>query len=142
FSPARASLVEQLTGLAAARGDQAAFGKALSRITTPSDGKYAAWQFSAMAGLLDALDRLRTSLKKLQDEGKADLKGLNVESIFTAARARSSDARAPMSERVDAVRLLGRGPTDREKDLGRLGELLRPEVPSALQEASLAALQR
>ena len=30
-----------------------------------------------------------------------------------------------MSERVDAVRLLGRGPTDREKDLGRLGELLR-----------------
>jgi len=143
FSAAKASLIEQLTGLAAARGDQAAFGKALGRITTPTDGKYAAWQFSAMAGLLDALDRQRTSLKKLQDEGKADIKGLNLEALFAAARVQSADAHAPpVSERLDAIRLLGRGPTDRDKDLERLGELLHPEVPNALQEAALAALQR
>jgi putative heme-binding domain-containing protein len=47
-----------------------------------------------------------------------------------------------VSERLDAIRVLGRGPTDRDKDLERLGDLLHPEVPNALQEAALAALQR
>ena len=136
-----AELLEKLLGLATALGDDTAIASVLGQIAQPKEGTYLAWQFAAMAGLLDALDRQKTSLKKFQDAHQRDLKNLKLSDIFTAARLRSADAKASETERLQAIRLLGRGLSDVPADIERLGELLHPEVPSDLQEAALRRLQ-
>jgi putative heme-binding domain-containing protein len=141
-SAASGKLIEELIGLAIALGDNTTFTKALADISQPRDGKYLPWQFAAMAGFLDALERQKISLQKFQDAGKADSPNVKLEGVFVAARSLASNPSAPETERLNAVRLLGRGFTERDKDLERLGDLLRPETASALQEAALAALQR
>src|SRR5207244_5739426 len=60
---------------------------------------------------LDALDQRNTPLEQIAKEAdgalRADLKRLDA--IFAAARKLVRDSKAPLPERVQAVRLLGRG---------------------------------
>ncbi len=50
-----AEILEQLIALGIAYGDDRALAGALEKIGRPHDGKYADWQLTALAGLLDAL---------------------------------------------------------------------------------------
>jgi len=46
------------------------------------------------------------------------------------------------SEALPALRLLGRGLTERDQDIARLARLLEPQFPVAIQRAALAGLRR
>ncbi len=130
-----ASLVEPLIGLTTAQGDGAALEKLVREISGPRDGKYLPWQFAAMAGFLDGMERQK-------EARQFDLKSKEPAGLFAVARSLALDSKATEPERLQAVRLLGRGPTEQDEDLQRLGQLLHPEVPHPLQTAALAGLRR
>src|SRR5262249_708250 len=73
-TPPPAALVENLLRMANALEHTAALTTLLKAVATPQQGKYAAWQFTALAGLLDALDQRNTPLTKLRDEGSDEQK--------------------------------------------------------------------
>src|SRR5262249_61636299 len=116
----------------------------LKAIATPEKGKYAPWQFTALAGLLDALDQRSTSLARLRSEGDKELREAlkQLEGLFTAARASLADRKAPRQERLRAVPLLGRGLDKRTGDRKVLASLLVPQTAEELQAAAVATLGR
>jgi putative heme-binding domain-containing protein len=130
-----AALLEQLVALASAFNDNGTLGLALEKIGKANDGKYAAWQVTALAGLLDALDRRSTSWEKF-DQAK------DLTHMFAFARQTVSDADAPDDQRLRAVRLLGRDAGQREQDIASLVALLVPQSSGALQTAAVDALAR
>src|SRR6185436_1073893 len=80
--PPAERLVERLLAVATALGDDDAMVKAVATITQSKDGKFAAWQFTALAGMLDVTARRKQSLdQKLDDK----LRGQVVQT-FQAAR--------------------------------------------------------
>jgi putative membrane-bound dehydrogenase-like protein len=139
-------LLEQLLGLATAIGDEHSLAHALTIVATPTDTNYATWQFAALAGVLDALERRNSSLKKLQNGAGTDLKQAieKLEPLF--AQARSLAALQPGAsvppQTETALRLLGRDLTDTDKDCELLGKLLQPKFPATLQRAALSSLRR
>jgi len=141
-NPSSRGLLEQLLGLATAMGEDALVVKTVTEVCRSKDGMYLPWQFAAVAGFLDALDRQKVSSQKSGTPAKIDSSNLKLEGVFSAARMVIADPRAPDAARLGAIRLLGRDRTSQQEDFQRLGELLRPDVPSALQTAALAGLQR
>jgi putative membrane-bound dehydrogenase-like protein len=137
-----AALVENLPRLALALGDTRAAVHLLEAVAAPEKGRYAAWQFAAVAGLLDALDQRGTPLAKLQKEGSPEWREAlrRLGDLFTAARSLAGDEKAPEPERALAVRLLGRGPDHQKEDVDALAELLVPQTGAELQAAAVAAL--
>src|SRR5205807_943742 len=97
-------------------------------------GRFAPWQFSAFASLLDASARAR---KPLGEHERNRLEGLR-----KAARAVAADAKARDDDRLAAIRLLGRDGDSSDADRGLLAGLLQPQVSGALQQAAVAALAR
>src|SRR5258707_11007410 len=67
-------LSENLLRMAFALGHRHSLATLLNEVGKTEDGRYASWQFASLAGLLDALDQLKSSLPKLAEEGDADLK--------------------------------------------------------------------
>ncbi len=131
-----AALLEPLVGLASTLDDDRTLAASLLKIGQPAaDGKYAAWQLTALAGLLDALDRRNTSWEKY-DPRQALAK------IFEYARATVADENAPEDDRLRAARLLGRSAAQREADIASLVALLVPQSSAALQTAVVDALGR
>jgi putative heme-binding domain-containing protein len=128
-------LVEQLVGLASTLGDDRTLASALTRIASSSAGQYADWQLTALAGLLDALDRRETSWEKYDLDGK-------LSTLFEFARSTAENAQAPDETRFRAVRLLGRGKRDRTTDVRALAALLVPQSSGSTQSAAVAALTR
>src|SRR5205807_1625055 len=110
----------------------------------PATAQFTAWQTAGLAGFLDALDRHHTSLSEFQSGADSSLqkKLSNLEPVFNQARQVAIDSSANEAERLLACRLLGRGLTGREQDISRLGEVLRPQNSSALQQAALSGLSR
>jgi putative membrane-bound dehydrogenase-like protein len=162
-SPRPGALLEQLIGLSVALDDRDALVFALGEVAKPQGGaallspttrgdksaaapraRFAAWQFSAVAGLLDSLDRRSLSLRKFQSSARADLRDAieKLDALFDAARAVAPSTRAPEAGRIDAIRLLARGLNRQDEDLRLLGQLLEPQEPSAIQSNALAALGR
>jgi putative membrane-bound dehydrogenase-like protein len=131
-------LTETLVGMATAFGDRAALGRVLGTLTTPREGKFAAWQFAALAGMLDALDRRRETPDKVLD--RTQLKGLHT--ALAQAKAVFADAEASEGGRLAAVRLLGRRADNRHDDIQMLGRQLVPQNSAALQSAVVSALGR
>ncbi len=95
-------------------------------------GRFAPWQFSALAGLLD-------SARTNAEIGKA-IQALDA--LWKAARALAEDDQASEEDRLLAVRLLGREPEHTEADRDRLAGFLRPQISSRLQQAAVGALGR
>src|SRR5262245_25440906 len=114
----------------------------LGLLTQPERQRYRPEQLAALAGWLDALDQRNTPLQKIAKEAdgrlRADLKRLDT--VFEAARKLVRDSRAPLPERVQAVRLLGRGLDHLDEDRGVLAGLLAPQTAEELQTAAVAAL--
>jgi putative heme-binding domain-containing protein len=138
-----ASLAEQLFALAAALNDQKAFAQVLAEVAKPGSGGYAAWQFAALAGLLDALERRGQTLAQLLDRNGGGWKQIvaQLEPLFARARegaAQPATLRAPWPE----LRLMGRDGAQADADIARLGELLGPQISGEIQRAALAALRK
>ncbi len=142
--PPPAALTESLLRLANALGDAKTFATLLRKVSRPENGRYAAWQFAALAGLLDALDQRNSSLAKLEQQGDEELTTAvrQLVKLFDAARATVSNTQAPVAERLQALRLLARGPDRRQEDLAGLAGLLIPQTGEEMQSGIVAGLGR
>ncbi len=139
-----AALVEQLVSLAVAMDKQAALARTLERIAQPVEGRLSAWQFAAVAGLLDGLARANVSLAKFSAAAPVDLRAAlaRLDPIFNEAPEVAHSPQSPEADRVAAIRLLGRGPREAGEDLRQLGQLLQPSEPEFIHRATFAALER
>jgi putative membrane-bound dehydrogenase-like protein len=140
-------LLGKLLSLATAMNEQHSLARALAIVTSPTGAKFAGWQFAALAGVLDALDRSNSSLKKLKSGAALELKQAidKLEPLFVEARslAKSQTAtNASPPEMLPALRLLGRGLAETDPDCDLLGRFLQPQLPAPLQRAALANLRR
>jgi putative membrane-bound dehydrogenase-like protein len=138
------ALTSTLFRLADAFGNRRVTTTLLRALATPEKGKYAPWQFAALAGLLDTLDQRGTSLTQLHARGDEEQRAaLNqLSALFAAARTTAADRHAPAESRLLAVRLLGHGLDRQKEDRQLLAGLLVPQVPEDLQGAAAAALGR
>ncbi|MGD9720359.1 MAG: PVC-type heme-binding CxxCH protein [Pirellulales bacterium] len=132
---ARPELLEQLVGLASALDDDRTLGLALARIGKSHVDTYDAWQLTAVAGLLDALARREAGWEKYDTSGE-------LARMFDFARTTVRDDKAGESDRLRAVRLLGRSESTRGDDIKSLVALLVPQSSGALQTAAVEALAR
>ncbi|MEX2112351.1 MAG: c-type cytochrome, partial [Pirellulales bacterium] len=130
-----AELLEQLVSVASAFEDDRTLGMALARIGRADSGDYAAWQMTAVAGLLDALARREAAWEKYDASGELG-------KMFTFARATVVDADADDEARLRAIRLLGRSEAERGSDIESLVALLVPQSSGAVQASSVEALAR
>src|SRR5262249_55882523 len=141
-APPPPELAENLLRVASALGDARSTGTLLATLATPEKGRYAVWQYAAVAGLLDALDQRGRSLKRLWDDGDDELKGRlqKLAPLFAAARAAAVAPKAEFAERQAALRLLGRGLDRQAEDVKTLAGLLTPQTPADVQAAAAASL--
>jgi putative heme-binding domain-containing protein len=130
-----AALLEQLVGLASAYGDEATLAAALQRIGQPHEGKYADWQLTALAGLLDALDRRDADWQKYDPQQ-------SLAKMFEFARTTVADENANEEQRLRAIRLLGWSEATRAEDIASLVALLVPQVTGEIQTAAVETLAR
>jgi len=133
-TPPPAAIVEQLVGMAAAWDQRPALARALTSITAQQNGKLADWQLSALAAMLDTLDRKKLTVEVVADARLGD--------VFQFARQQAANEAASEAQRIASVRLLGRDPRNREDDLKLLGALLEPRVSGAVQVAAVDSLRR
>jgi putative membrane-bound dehydrogenase-like protein len=138
-----ANLVEQLIAQAVSLSDQKLFSQVLAEVGRPRESSYASWQFAALAGLLDALDRRGQSLGQLQNRNGGELKQsvAQLEPLFVRAREAAAQP-ATLSAPWPELRLLGRDISQADEDIARLGDLLNPQVSGEIQRAALAALKK
>jgi len=136
-------LLQELLRQADAFGRKQATVALLDAVGKPANGQFAAWQFAALGGFLDGLERRRSSLSQLSErdaEMKRAVAGLA--GLFAAARATAEDVKQTSEVRSQAARVLGRGPEGPSADLDRLAALLVPKTPPEVQAAAIAALGR
>jgi putative membrane-bound dehydrogenase-like protein len=131
-------VLRDLLGLAAALGDAQTLSGWLKDAFAPRGGRYASWQLTALAGLLDTLERRRQPLDRALDESLRK----QIAAMIRQARVTASSTAADDAERRLAVSLLGRAASQRDEDWKQLGELLTPQNSFALQSAAVAALGR
>jgi len=130
------AMVEPLLALAGSLPG-ASLNAALARsIGEPAGqgGRYAPWQFAALAGLVEARDRARRPLGLDLDNPFAGL--------WSASRRLLQDDTAGHADRLAAVRLLGHAAAKNPADRDLLVGLLRPQVAIDVQQAAVAALGR
>ncbi|MFO0849369.1 MAG: neutral/alkaline non-lysosomal ceramidase N-terminal domain-containing protein [Gemmataceae bacterium] len=121
-------LLAELIATAAGFGDAGQLAGLLKQAAEPKGGTFAPWQFATADAVLVALDRTKAT-------HPAELV-----TLVAAARAVAIDEKAAPAARTAAVKLLGREPTTRAADIGRLAMLLAPQTPAAVRSAAVAAL--
>ena len=134
-SPADQQFVEQLFAVATALGD-AALPATLAAITRPTDGKFAHWQIAALSGLVEALARRKTSLAELHVDAAS------LDPLLKFARQTAVDDKAPLAERLAAVRLIVPPTSELTGDFDALAALLAPQTHGDVQAAAVEALGR
>jgi putative membrane-bound dehydrogenase-like protein len=132
--PLPAEVIEPLFGLAVARPGPGGIEALLHAATTPAgrDGAFAAWQFAAATGLLDA--SARAGHERPRDD--------RLDALSAAARDVARSDQAPESDRVLALRFLARAGWDQEQRREVVRDLLRPDVPAPIQRAAVEAMAR
>jgi putative heme-binding domain-containing protein len=100
--------------------------------------------FEVLAVILDVLEEHNELLARWTAKHDADLeltfRGL--QKYFNTARRTVADGKAPLDSRVQAARILGRGPDQQSEDIKLLSGLLTPETPPELQSAAMTELAR
>ncbi|MGI8982307.1 MAG: PVC-type heme-binding CxxCH protein [Pirellulaceae bacterium] len=142
-------LVEKLLSIATAMEDEdeKVIERAVKKIVTPTDGKFAPWQYSALASVKDVLDRKRVRLDKTLDtESMNNMRRMfDHAQVFVYMHTGQSILKPPpgesLSDGLTMFRLLGRG-FDTEGDLKTLPMLLKPQIPAEVQTAAIQALVR
>jgi len=139
-----AELTEKLLALAIAQAQPPTLAKLLARLAATQSGKFASWQFAAVAGLLDALDAKNSSLAKLSAQSGGALQDpiRRLGEIFAAARAIAAKEPSAPAEMLQPVRLLGRGLDHQDEDAELLAGLLTPQTAEAVQKAVVSELAR
>jgi putative membrane-bound dehydrogenase-like protein len=143
--PLPPSLVERLVDLTSQIGQENVLADLLEKVAARRGSTYAAWQMAGVAGLIDALDKRNLTLAEFQEQVSPQVQKILVKlgPIFDQARHLASDSAASEPDRLVAIRLLARGPVDRQQgDIVELGNLVEPQNPTAIQNAALAGLQR
>ncbi len=142
--PAPAALVDQLLGLAVAMNKPKAIATAMESIARSPVSRNATWKFSALAGLLDGLERQGKTLRQFAAECGPDVQTAaeELEKLLPGARLAAVADATREPERLAAIRLLARAPEERAVDLQSLGGLLGVRYSSVVQRAALAALAR
>lgn len=130
-----AAVLERLIQLAAAQGDDAALQQAVAATVRLDPTRAAATQFSALAGLLEALER-RGTLRTAVIDWPA------FAPVMARAEAAVFEVGLEETTRLAALRVLGRAPNSGPVSLSRLAEQLAPQHSLRWQQAVLAALQR
>jgi len=130
------AMVEPLLALAGSLPKQSLDTAVTRSIGEPAGkgGRYAPWQFAALAGLVEARDRARSPLGLDLDKPFAGL--------WDASRGLLRDDSAGEADRLAAVRLLGHTAAGNPADRDLLVSLLRPQVGIGLQQAAVTALGR
>ncbi|MSR57503.1 MAG: c-type cytochrome [Planctomycetaceae bacterium] len=136
--PLTGPLVGQLFEMAGSLADVDGLPRLLKQVTSPSTQPLKTWQLTALAGLVDALDRRGESFAQSSD-GDARR---TFERVVAEAAQTAGNAAAPETARVAAIALLGRDRPNAQADLGRLAELLTPQTAASLQQAAATALAR
>ena len=136
------AIVEPLYAMVAATPGSKGLAPLIEAIGTPVEGCFAPWQWSALAGLLDASGGDGKALSR-RAEGEPELRGPmdRLDRLVRGARDAVDDDQAAEARRLAAVRVLGRG-ADGGADLPRLARLLRPQVSNALRAEALVSLGR
>jgi putative membrane-bound dehydrogenase-like protein len=134
-----ADILAPLLRMAVSRKDRAPFELIEKALAVPAgeDGRYAPWQFSALAALLEARDA--ANVQPAVDLDKPFL------SVWPAARQAIDDEKAGETLRISAASLVGYAAARADsgsaaQDRDRLLALLRPQVSVALQQAAVAVL--
>jgi putative heme-binding domain-containing protein len=108
-------------------------------LTEARPGRSEAALFAGVAAWLDAVEQAKKGPSQSADTALRP--GLDrLRPVLAAARRAASDARAPGADRVQAVRLLGRGSDHQREDRETLARLLSPLEPETLQAAAATAL--
>ena len=130
-------LVGQLLALSVAFENRQATFDGLATILELDNPDDLPWQYETVAGLLDALQKRKTTLESLaSQEGKRGKKLVQqVSTLIENARQLVLDRQATEALRIAAVRLLARNPAQRAADIQILGQLLTPQVSPAIQKA-------
>jgi putative heme-binding domain-containing protein len=126
-------LVRKLFGLATALKEGKELSALLEKATQAGDDGFAAWQLAALAGVLDELDRRKQGGEDALKEGKE---------LLAFARKTVADVTVAETERLAAVALLGREPSQKAGDTALLKDALAPRSSPAVQAAAVAALGR
>jgi putative membrane-bound dehydrogenase-like protein len=139
------NLIGNLLDVAAAFGNDQALAKLVRYVTQEENGRFADWQFTAFARLLDSLARRSESLAKKVGQSKvpdADQLLAAVDRLYAAARKVAADPEATVDSRVEALRLAGRGGDQSPSGIDLLNSFLTPQVAPELQNAAVQALGR
>jgi len=121
-----------------------ALSSILRAIATPRPHAREGERFSALAMLLEWLQRNNKSLAQLQSADNEEMADAleAADAIFVSARLMVADRAAALDQRVAAVSVLGRGRAWQAEDLELLANLLSAESPIDLQLSAVAALGR
>ncbi len=134
-NPPSEVLLQELFRLANAIGDAGTLARLQSLLTELDTNHSAPLQLRLLATALDAAaskpdSKLAQSLKQ----------ATNMAPLWAAARQIAVNEKSPLSERADAIRVLGRGPDHRTEDVKTLTSFLAPQAPTELQSAAVATL--
>jgi putative membrane-bound dehydrogenase-like protein len=137
------NLLRELVSLAVAMQDDAAIRTVLAAFNKTDASHRQFWDFAAMSGLLDGIARRKMTLSEFQSTAATDLKPLmaRLNDTFEDARKIATDPSASEAERVEAIALLGRGPSGLKADLKELKGLLGVRNSRAIQSAVIANLR-
>lgn len=130
-------LLRDLLATAAGIDNGSALPGLLAAVTKPDAGAFRSWQFAAVLGALDSLDRQKKGGDKLPPDVRK-----SVAPVIEFARKVVAKDDTPEADLLAAIPLLGRDPDTRGDDLKRLAGLLAASRPAAVQSAAVAALAR
>ena len=141
-TPPPAALVEPLFAMVAETPGPKGLSPLIKEIATPHKGGFAPWQWSALAGLLDACGGTREALDLRAGAEPALREPLKrLDGLFREARATVEDEQADESRRLAALSVLGRE-GDKSGDAARIAALLGPTAPVPLRAGALERLGR
>ena len=143
--PPPPGLAERLVELACQQPQETFLTRVLGKISRPVARDYADWQMAGLAGLVEALDKRSLTLAAFLEQTSPTVRQAlaRLGPLFDQARRDAPDNQSAESERLVAIRLLGRQSSDQQqRDVSLLGELLGPQNPSAVQAAALDGLRR
>jgi putative membrane-bound dehydrogenase-like protein len=124
------AFVAQLVRMAAATKNDKAQAELLAAASTPRAGKFARWQFEALAGYFDQPTKLAPELANRITEAQ------------TAALRVVTDPKAPDADRMAALRLVGRGTELTEGERTIFRDLLSAAASPGLRTATVSHLAR
>lgn len=135
-------LLRELFVLLVAQNDTDTVLRQLASLMEAGNRSATGHRVAALQGFIRALEDRNSSLAGLAGRASAESKAMlaRVDDIFSQIRSlAASETASP--DRIEAIRLLGRGLTAQEQDLKTLGRLLGPQQPPEIQRAALDSLK-